>query len=136
MNLKHFGVTGTRRGGTRAQLNTTRLIIRQLFTVECALHHGDCVGVDEEVSLMVNEDGRIGHPPSNDKLRAYVINVMEHEPKPYYDRNRDIVNAADLMLALPETTQEQQQSGTWMTIRYARETGTPLFIINPDGSIA
>jgi hypothetical protein len=56
--------------------------------------------------------------------------------KPPLERNHDIVDQADVMIATPRTMQEEQRSGTWATIRYARKKGRELHIIWPDGTIA
>ncbi len=45
------------------------------------------------------------------------------------DRNRDIVAAVSILIAAPETDIEEQRSGTWATVRYARKKGIPVVIV-------
>lgn len=50
-------------------------------------------------------------------------------------RNRIIVSRIHGLLACPKTDIEELQSGTWATVRYAREIGCPVYLIRADGSI-
>ncbi|MEO8959145.1 MAG: hypothetical protein ABI304_09385, partial [Rudaea sp.] len=51
------------------------------------------------------------------------------EAKPFADRDHDIVDSAECVLATPQTRTEQAGSGTWATVRYAREQGQPVDLI-------
>lgn len=51
--------------------------------------------------------------------------------KPPLIRNRDIVNAGELLIATPKLDVEEQRSGTWAAIRYARKIGKPIILIYP-----
>ena len=51
-------------------------------------------------------------------------------PKPYLDRNRDIVDACEVLLATPDGP-ERLRSGTWSTVRYARKIGKPVEVRLP-----
>ena len=55
--------------------------------------------------------------------------------KPPLDRNHDIVERCDLLIATPHTVEEQLRSGTWATIRYARKVHRPHYIIRPCGQL-
>lgn len=50
------------------------------------------------------------------------------------DRNRDIVEAAEVLIACPDGP-ERQRSGTWATIRHALRVGKPVVIVWPDGRV-
>ena len=131
-----LGFTGTRKGMTDEQ--------RTVFTAQLVIcnphefHDGDCTGADEEAHAIVREYvgcRMIGHPPDNDKARAHCMYDMNFLPKPYLDRNRDIVDDVDRMIATPDTMEEKERGGTWYTIRYARKQSRKLTIIYPDGTI-
>ncbi len=103
------------------------------------LHHGDCVGSDENFAKLMEVD--IGpervfvHPPENVRLRAYAIftdNVVL-DPKAYLERNRDIVSACDILIATPKENRESYGGGTWYTIREAVKQGKRIKIVWPDG---
>jgi hypothetical protein len=103
-------------------------------------HHGDCVGSDQEASeridYVVNKALSlgckiVGHPPDKDDLRAFVRCDELRERKPYLDRNRDIVNESDILIATPATLWEMQRSGTWATVRYARRVDKPVVVLPP-----
>lgn len=102
-------------------------------------HHGLCVGADEEFDAMLGYADKScivhGHPPINTAKMAKncQCDVM-HEPEEYLVRNRDIVDATDWLIAAPKGP-EEQRSGTWSTVRYARRLGRPVTIVWPDGSI-
>lgn len=129
------GMTGTRNGCTRAQKLTAARALLELDAVE--LHHGDCVGADYEMALLAHAMGIrvIAHPPDNDSNRAWAVNDECRETKPYLERNHDIVDECDWLLAFPGEMSERVRSGTWATIRYARREKKNHRIILPDGSI-
>lgn len=57
---------------------------------------------------------------------------------PYDDplaRNRLMAQRCDALLATPATAEEENRSGTWATIRYARKAGKLITIIEPDGTV-
>jgi hypothetical protein len=129
------GFTGTRKGMTDAQKGTLRLLLLSFGGGE--FHHGDCVGADSEAhDISMAECGYcpVIHPPTNPSLRAWrkvPAHLMKPE-RPYLTRNRNIVDAAQVIIAAPADPFEGK-GGTWSTIRYARRTGKPLHVIQPDG---
>lgn len=135
------GMTGTRSGLTEHQLKAFNSTFTLLEMEE--FHHGDCVGADAEIANRIREIVRIqglnltivSHPCTITNARAYTAADETHEPVGPLDRNKLIVDSVDLMLAFPGKMKEQQRSGTWFTIRYARKQGVPLVIFWPDGSM-
>jgi hypothetical protein len=101
-----------------------------------SFHHGDCIGADAEAHDIASELlwFTVSHPPDNNKARAHKKCDYEREPKPYLERNRDIVDHCDLMIAAPDGLEEQLRSGTWATTRYAKKTHTNTIIIYPNGN--
>ncbi|MBU6463238.1 MAG: hypothetical protein KGL35_21940 [Bradyrhizobium sp.] len=131
-----IGFTGTQEGMTEAQKAT---LLRLLEGGAGEFHHGDCIGADAQAHAIAVECGYcpILHPPTNHSKRAW-CDVPPHlmrPEKPYLARNRDIVDEASSLIATPLHAEEQQRSGTWSTLRYARSRGKPVFLILPDGSI-
>lgn len=134
----HVGFTGTREGMTSDQRRAVRDILARLVTFRVA-HHGDCIGADAEF----HEAARLLyaihiHPPADDRKRAFCKlrpGDTVTRPKPFLDRNRDIVHASLRMVAGPKEKVEQLHSGTWSTIRYTRRVGVPLAICWPDGTV-
>ena len=96
------------------------------------LSHGDCVGADEmahNIGLGLGYSIEI-YPPSNDTLRAYCEGAfIVHPEKSYMPRNEDIVDASELLIAMPATFIEQSKGGTWRTVRYARRKLIPVLFI-------
>lgn len=138
--MTDIGITGTRIGATPRQLiSLTALfgLIRETSSDSVVLHHGDCVGVDQQACELALEAAFLlhCHPPTNPKLRARIQSDMESRPKDYLLRNRDIVNFSDVLIALPKTIEEELRSGTWATIRYAQRVNHPYIIVRPDGTI-
>lgn len=137
-----IGFTGTQVGMTPMQLLKVAQMIAKNALTEA--HIGDCVGADSEFLQLVqlaNTNKQFahikthGHVPLNPSKRVFGKYDVEHPPKAYLDRNHDIVDASDVMIATPKENEEQQRSGTWATIRYAKRTGTKLVIVFPDGNI-
>jgi len=130
MALKIIGFTGTRRGMTQKQKD-------ELYNFLCqykggVFHHGDCVGADLEAHSIASKLGFkiVIHPPRNPEKRAFCEGVVL-EGKNYLERNRDIVEACDILVAVPKENQEVLRSGTWASIRYAKKVGKLVKIIYP-----
>lgn len=89
------------------------------------LHHGGCKGADKQAGDLADERG---------------IWVEVHLPTTYtakalLARNRVIVARCAHLLATPRGYHEVLRSGTWATIRYARQAHKPIWIIFPDGTV-
>lgn len=131
----YVGFTGSREGMTEAQKATVARLLAELQPKQA--RHGDCVGADADFHELARQTTAkvIIHPPSNDSARAGCIGDQILDEKPYLQRNKDIVDNSTVMIATPNTAQEQQRSGTWSTIRYARKSGKKLYVVAPDGSV-
>ena len=100
-------------------------------------HHGDCKGADKQFHDIAKSFGYeiTVHPPIDDKKRAFCKGDYSTAPKEYLARNKDIVDACDILIATPKSAAEEVRSGTWSTIRYAKKTHKRGVIIFPDGKI-
>jgi len=137
-----IGFTGTRNGMTKKQKESFHNLIDAVSVKEFL--HGDCVGSDEEAHKMVYELIKIakgqririmGYPPKYNKYRAFCNCDVFLKPKEYLDRNRDIVDNSEILIATSATDKEELRSGTWSTIRYARKKNRLIYIILPNGKI-
>lgn len=129
-----LGFSGTQRGMTQAQAVAVATVLRELQPVE--IHHGMCIGADAQANDLARTLGIliVGHPPTNRDRMAIGLEIdIECKPRPYLDRNRDIVLTTERLLAAPRGL-EVPRSGTWSTVRYARELSRPITICWPDGS--
>jgi len=57
------------------------------------------------------------------------------EAKPYLDRNQDIVDGADILIAAPNEDKEIVRSGTWSTVRYARKSKKKIILVLRSGEV-
>jgi hypothetical protein len=73
------------------------------------------------------------HPPSNPRFRAFIASDFVSPTAPYLSRNWHIVRASDVLVAAPKGP-ESLSSGTWSTVRYARDMHVPAVLCWPDGS--
>lgn len=131
------GFTGTQTGLLSYQIDTLRCLIKNIWPDE--IHHGDCIGADDEFDSLFRTFAPrkiVIHPPDNPVKRAFCHNkdTILHKSivlpeKPYLDRNRDIVDSCELIIACPAEATEILRSGTWSTWRYARRQGRPAIII-------
>lgn len=125
------GFTGTRKGMTQRQKNSLKE--RLLGVTE--FHHGCCVGADADAHGIALEMkiSIIGHPPTDQRLMAKGLTgyTEMREPKPFLDRNKDIVDESEFLIAAPETEEETLRSGTWSTVRYARKQKKQRQILLP-----
>ena len=130
----NVGITGTRHGAVMAQRRTLHALL-QVLPIQ-RFHHGDCIGVDETAAVFIEDSvWTVSHPPFDNKYRAYHSSDTIEEPKPYLERNHDIVHAVELLIVVPETQHEVNRSGTWATYRYAVLMKIPRVIIYPSGAM-
>lgn len=128
-----LGMTGSRNGVTNSQRMFALARIRAAGT----LHHGACVGADSECHRIAGLAGvpAVIHPPADERYMMPDDGYGERLPaRPYHERNRDIVDAADEMIAFPDGP-ERPHGGTWYTIRYAVSSGVPVTVCYPDGTV-
>lgn len=135
MTAGNVGFTGTRRGLTHQQRET---LVKMLERVPFTAYHGDCLGADAEFHWLVRQhcpDAKIETLPGDQPdMRANCEADFVHDPQPMLVRNAAIVALSDIMIACPAQRKELKRgSGTWATIRLAKKSRKPLFIIWPDG---
>jgi hypothetical protein len=133
----HTGFTGSRNGMTREQVNTLVNMMDQVV-VTGFFSHGDCIGSDATAHSIAIGIGLkvILHPPLVSTRRAWCYGAFQVRPaKGYIERNHVIVNESDVLIATPDSIQENLRSGTWATVRYCRKQGKPVWLILPDGSL-
>lgn len=132
-----LGFTGTRQGMTGKQRASLADHLERKVQRFACLHHGDCVGSDAEAHEIARRLGLyiVGHPPLNTKMRAYCDCDTMCMALDYIERNHAIVQACQELIATPDTMREKQRSGTWATVRYAREWRRMVTIVYPDGTL-
>lgn len=128
-----IGFTGTQRGMTPAQKTSFEALIQELRLTE--FHHGDCIGADQDAhDIVVRRDVWVVlHPPTVIDKRAFCVGNEKRVPKWYLERNHDIVDETDVLIAAPGEDVEQLRSGTWATVRYARKLRRTVYLLYPDG---
>jgi hypothetical protein len=135
-----LGYTGTRDGMTRPQILGIHQHIAHTFLIPAfpavQAHFGDCEGGDHEFFVIATVLGcrTIAHPPANTALRAFCPADEIREPKDYLARDRDIAAEGSAgLLAAPKTPRPVFRSGTWTTVGYALDLGTPVTVFLPSG---
>jgi hypothetical protein len=133
-----IGFTGSRHGITAEQIAALveRFALLRHDHGATELHHGDCVGGDAAAAACAREVGLrvVGHPPNNPQWRAWFPSDEIREPLPFLDRDRKIVEAADVLVACPRSREDEaRRSGTWYTIRHARRARIGLMVFAPSG---
>ena len=133
-----IGFTGSRNGMSPMQKAAVRgalaKFIAKLGPGAVGLH-GDCVGADAGFDSLCVELGidRMCRPSSLAYARAYTGAREIGMPKHPLIRNREIVNDSVVIIGAPHSYKEVLRSGTWATLRYARNVGRTIQIIAPDG---
>jgi hypothetical protein len=136
----HIGFTGTSGTVRESQISELKWVLEKLAKLDdtMTLHHGDCINADaiaDRIAFVLGYHIVI-HPPDNNSKRAFCdTRGMEGRemryPKPYLERNHDIVNNSTFLVAVPSSAYEYQRSGTWSTVRYARKVHVPIIFILP-----
>jgi hypothetical protein len=128
-----IGFTGTQQGMTEKQKHEIAKLIKQASE----FHHGDCIGADSEAHQLAIEYGifTVIHPPDNPSKRAWCVGDQVLPAKPYLDRNHDIVDQTEVLIAAPFEDEDKLRSGTWATIRYAKRQGVPIRMVTRSGIV-
>lgn len=126
---KLIGFTGTRYGMTPNQKKKVYEILLQHKRQGAKFHHGDCRGADVQAAQIAHvlRYRTIAHPGPTDSVNF--VSDETCDEKPFLERNRDIVDFTQLLIAAPRTAQEELRSGTWATVRYARKTGKKVIVV-------
>jgi len=143
--MTSLGFTGSRSGPTIGQIAAVETLL--VSYQPTSVHHGDCVGADEWFHETVIASCRKHkslihiHPPIDPKYRAWCEKLgsrdrmVIHEPLPYLKRNQRIVDFSHVLVACPSTNKEVVRSGTWATVRRARDKGIRIHIVYLNGNI-
>lgn len=122
INPTIVGFTGSRKGMSDPQRKAVWRFLRRVRLKE--LHHGDCVGADDEVHklacLLGYGDRIVRHPCNIPFMQAGNKDGKSNPIKPPLDRNKDIVRASRILIATPLEQEEITRSGSWSTVRFAR----------------
>ena len=132
-----IGFTGTQQGMTHWQCDAVLQLLSELKPSKVG--HGDCIGSDQQFHQMVKWGFPhifiYGHPPKNPSKRAFCHFDYLYPEKDYLDRNKDIAEKYDIIIATPKEDEEVLRSGTWSTVRYAKKLGKKVYIVKQDGSV-
>lgn len=125
------GFTGTRKGMSQYQKHRVYTYLERLGASEA--HHGDCVGADSDFHDICLDLGiDIYIHPGRPNHRAWKGGAYcYYDAKDYFERNKDIVDTTDTLLATPDSDKERVRSGTWATIRYAKKCDKTVLEIYP-----
>ena len=137
------GFTGTRDGMTDEQRRAFIAWAKTAGATE--LHHGCCLGADADAVNVFLSAADLGftrplvvaHQPAKKAMlsnEAFMLSDRRQAPLDYLVRNRNIVDASEILVACPKGP-EEQRSGTWSTVRYARKQGKRVLIFWPDGNV-
>lgn len=112
------------------------------------IHHGCCIGADEaahQIAKVVPGVVIHGHPGHNYQGHSpYLMQATEldfdrlYPRKIYNERNQDIVDICDVLIAVPQWPEhypQSQRSGTWQTIHMARRAEKLIIYVMRDGTI-
>jgi hypothetical protein len=139
--MRLLGFTGTRQGCTDAQLHALARAIGHHSQPNHALspgqfHHGRAVGADAQAHGLAQYMRWEVHVwPSHGTDGATVpLPYVEHPKGDPLERNRQIIEATDHLIACPAGMAEELRSGTWAAVRYARRLRRPITLCWPDGT--
>lgn len=128
--------TGTRFGMSPYQQESLLDYLTANAPIVLKVLHGGCIGADQEfhsfcISLGIPIEIYPGYSkksPEDLTYRAVCLGAQKvHEPLPHLERNRLLVDLADIVIACPLS--EERKGGTWYTYNYAhkKKKHTQLF---------
>lgn len=129
-----LGFTGTRRGLTEAQRVQLIQMLHALRSRQNVLHQGGAVGADREAMVLARQlrYDIHWHPSTLNEVtfdRQYERDEW-HDTYPPLARNRHIAQACEVLIAAPLTDEEELRSGTWHTVRCARDLVKPVILLS------
>jgi hypothetical protein len=135
-----IGFTGTRFGMSAQQKTQFEELLRSMDSRDelpiLEFHHGDCLGADTHAHRIIRRHFPhiriVIHPPREAIERAFSVGDDIRLPQTYLQRNHNIVDETDFLIAAPKDRTEVLRSGTWATIRYARAKGLKMAILYPE----
>jgi hypothetical protein len=147
-----IGFTGTRNGMTDAQRSKFQeLVLLGLSDTPTEFRHGSCKGCDVQAARYLRSIFNEWHErfgsiatirivalPGPDGDPCQEISGVDDETLPgktHFARNRDIVNASDLVIGCPPSDGWMNTGGTFYTLDYAIKKGKPTWVIWPDGRV-
>lgn len=138
------GFTATRHGLTPLQkegvyINLETILSRHIieFSIErkeVQFHHGKCKGGDRAgLSIAKQFDfWTVAHPSDLTNWTFFDLESDEERSiRPPLERDYNIVNECDIVIACPFEMDEVRRSGTWSTIRCAKRLNKLLVVIYP-----
>lgn len=137
--MMKVGFTGSRLGMSIGQFDTFTSVIGELLEPITVFRFGCCRGADVQaarlIATLVPKPMIFGHLSTLDDCEE-AIKLCEDtcQPEPPLLRNIDIVKGCDILIACPKGP-EEQRSGTWSTVRYARKVKRHIVVIWPDGKV-
>lgn len=134
-----WGFTGTRAGMTFVQKRVIEYTFR--LGAPSVVRHGGAFGADTEMHMIVKEMDVATFfdvwPARDDRAKYYKdMRRPNVHVQPIMDpltRNEEIVKRSKILIGTPHTQREEQRSGTWQTIRKARDREMPILIVWPNG---
>jgi hypothetical protein len=130
----HIGFTGTQHGMSEAQKLQLYFFLQSQLQSKPPLvfHHGLCIGADAEAAEMAMDLGYwvVAHPGNNPSKQSKERLYDElRSPLPNLERNLVIVKLSNLLISAPQQNKEIQRSGTWSTVRRARDAHIPTVML-------
>lgn len=135
-----IGFVGPKTGMSANQLIAYGHIIESFHdrygydSIPAELHHNDTLGAAEQADKLAFGYYKIVVHPSSDPERRAFSNSFGREilpEKPLMERNQDMVDAVNILIAAPKKHHEEEGSETWETVRMARTKGIPVIVLEP-----
>lgn len=137
-----IGFIGEERGMTDGQRETTRHLLKVLHGNNYGIaRHGMAEGAVDEFHVMARQQGYYitGHPgcDTNGEVasKTHLVCDETQDPKPFRERNKDIIFASDSIIAVPHTAIEPPRTATWAAVREALRQGKQMWVVLPSGNV-
>lgn len=133
--------TGTQEGMTFKQMQKIKVLLEELEPT--IVIHGDCIGADEQFHQLVCTYRKIFdkqvmikiYPSTHEHKRAYCDGDQIMPQEPPLDRNKHIASEGDRLIACPKEMTQIIRSGTWTTVRKAKNLGKIVYVVLPNGDV-
>ena len=145
-----IGFAGNQKEMTKNQKDTFLRIMRKFKHNyrDIDFHMGNAPGCDSDAYRIIIDNELVSQltfypyrdhgdpsfePDDERELARKEIRLALVDKPTVFERNRAIIDACDVLVAVPKEDREQKESETWMAIRYSKLKSKRVFIIYPEG---
>lgn len=129
-----ISILNSRIGPNERQIDAFKRLLPKFNPQNDTFQHG-ADQTDLSINSILKTIGFNVNTYPHDKIKVQIVfnNVTANEPLPLIKRNIAMVDSADIIVAIPQYMNENEDSPQWKTIRSAIFKNKKIYVISPAG---